>query len=66
MGVDVTVVEYLPNIVPVEDIDVSKQLEKTFKKKGMNIMTNSSVEKVEKSSLRMSSSCQKKKGHGNP
>ena len=50
MGVDVTVVEYLPNIVPVEDIDVSKQLEKTFKKKGMNIMTNSSVEKVEKSS----------------
>ena len=50
MGVDVTVVEYLPNIVPVEDIDVSKQLEKTFKKKGMNIMTNSSVEKVEKTS----------------
>ena len=50
MGVDVTVVEYLPNIIPVEDIDVSKQLEKTFKKKGMNIMTNSSVEKVEKSS----------------
>ena len=50
MGVDVTVVEYLPNIVPVEDIDVSKQLEKTFKKKGMIIMTNSSVEKVEKSS----------------
>ena len=50
MGVDVTVVEFLPNIVPVEDIDVSKQLEKTFKKKGMNIMTNSSVEKVEKSS----------------
>ena len=50
MGVNVTVVEFLPNIVPVEDIDVSKQLEKTFKKKGMNIMTNSSVEKVEKSS----------------
>ncbi len=50
MGVDVTVVEFLPNIVPVEDIDVSKQLEKTFKKKGMTIMTNSSVEKVEKSS----------------
>ena len=50
MGVDVTVVEFLPNIVPVEDVDVSKQLEKTFKKKGMNIMTNSSVEKVEKSS----------------
>ena len=49
MGVDVTVVEFLPNIVPIEDIDVSKQLEKTFKKKGINIMTNSSVEKVNKS-----------------
>jgi dihydrolipoamide dehydrogenase len=50
MGVDVTIVEYLPNIVPVEDVDVSKQLEKTFKKKGIKIMTNSSVENVEKSS----------------
>ena len=49
MGVDVTIVEFLPNIVPVEDIDVSKQLEKTFKKKGISIMTNSSVEKVNKS-----------------
>jgi dihydrolipoamide dehydrogenase len=50
MGVDVTIIEYLPNIVPVEDVDVSKQLEKTFKKKGIKIMTNSSVENVEKSS----------------
>jgi len=50
MGVDVTIVEYLPNIVPVEDVDISKQLEKTFKKKGISIMTNSSVEKVDKSS----------------
>ena len=49
MGVDVTIVEYLPNIVPLEDIDVSKQLEKTFKKKGISIMTNSSVENVKKS-----------------
>ena len=51
MGVDVTIVEYLPNIVPLEDIDVSKQLEKTFKKKGISIMTNSSVENVEKSAI---------------
>jgi dihydrolipoamide dehydrogenase len=50
MGVDVTIIEYLPNIVPIEDVDVSKQLEKTFKKKGIKIMTNSSVENVEKSS----------------
>ena len=49
MGADVTIVEYLPNIVPLEDIDVSKQLEKTFKKKGISIMTNSSVENVKKS-----------------
>ena len=40
MGVDVTIVEYLPNIVPVEDIDVSKQIEKTCKTKGISIMTN--------------------------
>lgn len=46
MGTDVTVVEYLPNIVPVEDIDVSKQLEKTFKKSGMNIMTSAEVTNV--------------------
>ena len=32
MGVDVTIVEYMPNIVPLEDIDVSKQLGRTFKK----------------------------------
>ena len=62
MGVDVTVVEYLPNIVPVEDIDISKQLEKTFKKKGMNIMTNSSVEKVEKSSKGCEVHVETKKG----
>ena len=47
MGVDVTVVEYLPNIVPLEDKDISKQLQRTFKKSGINILTNSSVEKVE-------------------
>jgi len=45
----VTVVEYLPNIVPVEDIDVSKQLEKSFKKTGIKVMTGSSVESVDTS-----------------
>jgi dihydrolipoamide dehydrogenase len=49
LGVEVTVVEFLPNIVPVEDEEVSKQLEKSFKKKGMKIMTNSSVESVDTS-----------------
>ena len=49
MGVDVTIVEYMPNIVPVEDVDVSKQLGRTFKKAGINVMTNSSVESVDTS-----------------
>ncbi len=49
LGVDVTIVEYMPNIVPIEDEEVSKQLERTFKKKGMKIMTNASVESVDTS-----------------
>lgn len=49
IGTEVTVVEYLPNIVPIEDEDVSKQLEKSFKKAGINVMTNASVEKVDTS-----------------
>lgn len=47
IGTEVTIVEYMPNIVPVEDTDVSKELGKTFKKKGIKIMTDSSVEKVD-------------------
>ncbi len=48
IGTDVTVVEYLPNIVPLEDTDISKELEKSFKKKGIKIMTSSEVISVEK------------------
>ncbi len=47
MGTKVTIVEYMPNIVPVEDEDVSKQLEKEYKKLGVSIMTKSSVESVD-------------------
>jgi dihydrolipoamide dehydrogenase len=47
MGTEVTVVEFMPNIVPVEDIDISKQLQRSFKKSGIKVMTNSSVEKVD-------------------
>lgn len=47
MGTKVTVVEFLPNIVPVEDEEVSKQLEKSFKKVGIDIMVDSSVESVD-------------------
>ena len=49
IGTEVTVVEYMPGIVPIEDEDVSKQLEKSFKKMGVNIMTNASVESVDTS-----------------
>ena len=49
MGTKVTVVEFLPRIVPVEDDDISKELEKIYKKNGVDVMTNSEVTKVESS-----------------
>ena len=62
MGVDVTVVEYMPNIVPVEDEDVSKQLARSFKKAGIKVMTNSSVESVDTSGKGCVVSVKTKKG----
>ncbi|HLO58072.1 MAG TPA: dihydrolipoyl dehydrogenase [Bacteroidales bacterium] len=47
IGTKVTLVEFLPNIVPLEDEEVSKQLERSFKKAGMEVMTSSSVESVD-------------------
>lgn len=47
LGTKVTVVEFLPRIVPVEDEDISKELEKIFKKQGINILTGSEVTKVD-------------------
>ncbi len=47
MGTDVTLVEYMDNIVPVEDEDISKQLGRSFKKAGINVMTNAEVTKVD-------------------
>ncbi|MFN4084769.1 MAG: dihydrolipoyl dehydrogenase [Spirosomataceae bacterium] len=49
MGTKVTIVEFMPNIVPVEDEDVSKELAKQYKKMGIEIYTNASVEKVDTS-----------------
>ncbi len=46
MGTKVTIVEFLPRIVPVEDEDVSKELEKIYKKYGIEILTSASVESV--------------------
>lgn len=62
MGTDVTVVEYLPNIVPVEDIDVSKQLERSFKKSGVNIMTSAEVTSVDTSGEGVKAHIKTKKG----
>ncbi|SHE42507.1 dihydrolipoamide dehydrogenase [Psychroflexus salarius] len=62
MGTDVTIVEYLPNIVPVEDEEVSKQFERIYKKKGIKIMTNSSVESVDTSGKNVKAKVKTKKG----
>ncbi|GCD79942.1 dihydrolipoyl dehydrogenase [Schleiferia thermophila] len=43
MGTEVTIVEYMPTIVPLEDEEISKQLERSFKKQGIRILTSSEV-----------------------
>ena len=62
MGTEVTIVEYLPNLVPLEDLDVSKQFERSFKKAGIKVMTNSSVEKVDTSGKTVKATVKTKKG----
>jgi dihydrolipoamide dehydrogenase len=49
MGTEVTIVEFMPNIVPVEDEDISKQMERSMKKAGVSIITNASVERIDTS-----------------
>jgi len=49
MGTEVTIVEFMPNIVPIEDKDISKQMERSFTKAGIKIMTNSTVESIDTS-----------------
>ncbi|UAB80513.1 dihydrolipoyl dehydrogenase [Marixanthomonas sp. SCSIO 43207] len=62
MGTEVTIVEFLPNLVPLEDEEVSKQFEKSFKKAGIKVMTNSSVEKVDTSGKTVKATVKTKKG----
>lgn len=62
IGTKVTVVEFLPNIVPVEDEEVSKQLERSLKKSGISIMTDASVESVDTSSDVLKVKVKTKKG----
>jgi dihydrolipoamide dehydrogenase len=47
LGTQVTLIEVLPNVVPVEDEEVSKALERSFKKAGMKVLTGASVESAD-------------------
>ncbi|HUH50816.1 MAG TPA: dihydrolipoyl dehydrogenase [Flavobacterium sp.] len=62
MGTEVTIVEFMPNIVPVEDEDISKQMERSLKKSGITIMTNASVEKVDTSGAGVKATVKTAKG----
>jgi dihydrolipoamide dehydrogenase len=62
MGTEVTIVEYLPRIVPIEDVAVSKQLEKSFKKSGIKVMTSSEVTAVDTSGDGIKATIKTKKG----
>ncbi|OEK06437.1 dihydrolipoyl dehydrogenase [Roseivirga misakiensis] len=62
IGTQVTVIEYQDRIVPVEDVDVSKQLERTYKKAKMKIMTNSEVTSVDTKGAKCKVNVKTKKG----
>src|SRR3546814_18882926 len=62
MGADVTVVEMLDRVVPVEDEDVSSFLEKSLKKQGMTILTGAGVEELKASATGVSAKIKSKDG----
>jgi dihydrolipoamide dehydrogenase len=62
MGTKVTIVEFMPRLVPVEDEDISKELEKNFKKQGIEIMTSSEVTKVDTSGNGVKATVKTEKG----
>jgi dihydrolipoamide dehydrogenase len=62
IGTKVTLVEFMPTAVPNEDEDVAKQLERSFKKMKMNVLTSSSVEKVDTSGDKCKVTIKTKKG----
>ena len=62
MGTQVTIVEFLPNVVPIEDIDVSKQFNRSLKKSKIKVMTSSSVTKVDTSGSGVKATVETKKG----
>jgi dihydrolipoamide dehydrogenase len=62
LGTDVTLVEFMPTLVPNEDEEVAKQLERSFKKMKMKVMTSSTVEKVDTSGKKCKVTIKTKKG----
>ena len=62
MGTEVTIVEYVDRIVPIEDEEVSKQLEKSFKKSGIKIMTSAEVTAVDTSGKGVKATVKNAKG----
>lgn len=62
IGTEVTIVEFMPRIVPVEDEDISKQLEKSLKKSGIKIMTSSEVTSVDTSGSGVKAKVKTQKG----
>ena len=62
MGTDVTIVEFLPNVVPLEDEEVSKQFARSLKKSKIKVMLNSSVTKVDTSGKGVVATVDTKKG----
>ncbi|MDY0199800.1 MAG: dihydrolipoyl dehydrogenase [Tenuifilaceae bacterium] len=62
IGTEVTLVEFMPNVVPVEDEEVSKTLERSFKKNKIKVMTNASVESVDTSGKLCKVTIKSKKG----
>ncbi len=62
MGTQVTIVEFLPNLVPLEDEEISKQFARSLKKSGIKVMTNASVEKVDTSGKNVIATVKTSKG----
>ncbi|NWJ51082.1 MAG: dihydrolipoyl dehydrogenase [Bacteroidetes bacterium] len=62
IGTKVTLVEFLPNVLPLEDEEASKAIERSFKKSGMTVMTSASVESVDTTGDLCKVSIQTKKG----
>ncbi|MAV00363.1 MAG: dihydrolipoyl dehydrogenase [Flavobacteriaceae bacterium] len=62
LGTEVTIVEYLPNLVPLEDYEISKELEKSFKKKGIKVLTSTEVTSIDTKGKGVKATIKTKKG----